>query len=107
MILTFSFRNWAYNNLHSFFEMDFIERHIIQRGIENLFPESTINRAVEFKKEFVDFKTIKGTERGIPYEKTESIINKHEKRNFCNWLLENGTTEDFEHFQIIFDIIES
>lgn len=84
-----------------------IDKHIIQRGIENLFPESTINKAVESKKEFVDFKTIKGTERGIPYEKTESIINKHEKRNFCNWLLENGTNEDFEHFQVIFDIIES
>lgn len=84
-----------------------IEKHIIQRGIENLFPESTINKAISYKKEFVDFKTIKGTERGVPYEKTESIINKHEKRNFCNWLLENGTKEDFEHFKTIFDIIES
>jgi hypothetical protein len=84
-----------------------IEEHIIQRGIENLFPESTINKAISYKKEFVDFKTTKGTERGVPYEKTESIINKHEKRNFCNWLLQNGAKEDFEHFNIIFDIIES
>lgn len=84
-----------------------IEVNIIQRGIENLFPEITINRALEFKKEFVDFKTITGTDRGIAYEKTETIINKHEKRNFCNWLLEHGTAEDFANFKIIFDIIET
>jgi hypothetical protein len=84
-----------------------IEVNIIQRGIENLFPEATINRALDFKKEFVDFKTITGTERGVAYEKTETIINKHEKRNFCNWLLENGTARDFADFKIIFDIIET
>jgi hypothetical protein len=83
-----------------------IEGHIIQRGIENLFPEPTINSALEFKKEFVDFKNITGTERGIAYERAETIINKHEKRNFSDWLLEHGTKEDFVHFKMIFDILE-
>jgi hypothetical protein len=84
-----------------------INENIIQRGIENLFPEHTIKRALEYKKEFVDFKTITGTERGVAYEKAETIINKHEKRNFCNWLLENGKKEDFQHFKTIFDILET
>ncbi|RWX03817.1 hypothetical protein [Flavobacterium cerinum] len=83
-----------------------IETNIIQRGIENLFPKETIEKALEHKKEFVDFKIISGTERGISYEKTETIVNKNEKRNFCNWLLENGGIEDFKHFQVIFDIIK-
>lgn len=83
-----------------------IEENIIQRGIENLFPIETIEKALAHKNEFVDFKTITGTERGVKYERTETIVNKHEKRNFCNWLLQNGTLEDFKHFQVIFDIIE-
>jgi len=84
-----------------------IEGNIIQRGIENLFPEVTIKRAIQFKKAFVDFKTTTGTERGVAYETTETTINKHEKRNFCNWVLEHGTVEDFANFKSIFDIIES
>jgi hypothetical protein len=84
-----------------------IEEHIIQRGIENLFPDITIKKATSFKKEFVDFKIIKGTDRGIDYERSETIINKHEKRNFTNWILENATAEDFIHFNTIFEIIES
>lgn len=83
-----------------------LDSHIIQRGIENLFPNETIERAINHKKEFVDFKTITGTDRGVAYERTETVINKHEKRNFCNWLLENGNADDFKHFELIFDIIE-
>lgn len=84
-----------------------IEGHIIQRGIENLFPKETIEKAITYKKEFVDFKNISGTIRGVAFEQSETIINKNEKRNFSNWLIENGSAEDFVHFEKIFGILEN
>ena len=33
-------------------------------------------------------------------------INDSEKTNLCDWLCGNGTPEDFQRFQIIFDLIE-
>ena len=84
-----------------------IEGHLVQRGIENLFPKETIQKAIAHKKEFVDFKNITGTVRGIAYEQSETVINKNEKRNFSNWIIENGTVEDFAHFEKIFAILEN
>lgn len=83
-----------------------IEENTIQRGIENLFSEETIKKATDHKREFVDFKFITGTERGKDYKKNETIINKHEKRNFCNWIVANATKEDFKNFTIIFEMID-
>jgi hypothetical protein len=83
------------------------EGHTVKRGIENLFPVETIDRALVHKPAFVDFKKVIGTERGVSYERIENIINKHEKRNFCGWILANGDVNDFEYFNIVFDIIEA
>ena len=33
-------------------------------------------------------------------------VNDSQKQNMCNWLCENGTAEDFQHFQVIFDMLE-
>ena len=63
-----------------------ISENRIKKGIENLFPNETIERAINFKKEFVDFKTINGTKRGEDYKEEENIINKDEKKNFCDWI---------------------
>ena len=82
------------------------QKNIIQRGIENLFPDAFIEKAIAAKKEFVDVKKISGITRGLPYETNESIINKDEKRNFCNWAIENGRKEDFSQFSLIFDMLE-
>ena len=30
----------------------------------------------------------------------------NDKGNLCEWICENGTKEDFEYFQVVFDIIE-
>ncbi len=87
--------------------LPFLQDNIVKRGIENLFPNSTIERAIAYKREFVDFKKIVGTERGIQYTKEENIINRQEKRNFCNWVCQNGVTEDFRNFEIIFSFIEN
>ena len=78
----------------------------IHKGIENLFPEKIVQDAIIYKKAFVDLKKIEGTERGKPYTRCENIINKDEKKNFCNWICENGTREDFENFSVIFEMIE-
>ena len=82
------------------------QENIIKKGIENLFPETTIKKALEHKKEFVDYKIIKGTTRGVKYIEEINVINKDEKRNFANWVCENGTAEDFRNFEVVFSIIK-
>lgn len=79
---------------------------IVKKGIENLFSNDVITKAIATKKAFVDFKKIEGTKRGRDYVEEQYEINKDEKKNFCDWICENGTKEDFDPFKIIFDIIE-
>lgn len=85
----------------------FISENIIKKGIENLFPNELIYKAISYKKEFVDFKEIKGTNRGVEYIKEENVINKDEKKNFCDWVCSNGNEEDFKNFEVVFEIIEN
>jgi len=86
----------------------YIEENRFDRGIENLFPKKTIEKAIEHKKAFIDYtaetkKVIRGEESTIP-EKYD--INPDEKGNLCDWLCENGTEEDFINFDKIFEIFE-
>ena len=81
--------------------------HPIKKGIENLFSKATLERAKNHKLAFIDVtpaykKIIRGTPEKIP-EKWE--VNKDEKTNLCDWLCENGTMEDFQHFSKIFDLL--
>ncbi|PKP02278.1 MAG: hypothetical protein CVU11_12515 [Bacteroidetes bacterium HGW-Bacteroidetes-6] len=80
----------------------------IKKGIENLFPSLIIQKAKEFKTAFIDItpeiiKTERGAEIIIP-ELWE--VNKDEKKNLCDWIIENGTLSDFENFSKVFDILE-
>ena len=84
------------------------QTHPVQKGIENLFEKATLEKARKVKQAFIDItaehkETVRGEEKTVP-EKWE--VNKHEKTNLCNWLCENGTAEDFKHFQVIFDLLE-
>jgi hypothetical protein len=84
------------------------QAHKIENGIENLFPDSTIARAKEYKLDFVDV-TDKHTTtmRGVLTEIPETWnVNRCEKRNLCDWLCENGTADDFRYFSLVFDILE-
>ena len=79
----------------------------ISKGIENLFGESTLQKARDFKEKFFD---IIGehelTKRGEPATVPEQwIVDKDEKGNLCDWLCEHGTPEDFARFHVIFDIL--
>ena len=82
--------------------------HPIERGIENLFSKATLEKALGYKPEFIDIseahqEKVRGNAQSIP---EKWVVNEDEKTNLSNWLCENGTTEDFQHFQSIFDLLE-
>ena len=84
------------------------ENHPLDKGIENLFSRNTLQRARESKEAFIDVttehtKTIRGECRTIP---EKWAINTDEKTNLCDWLCKNGTVEDFQGFQCVFDLLE-
>lgn len=85
------------------------QEHKISSGIENLFPDNTIQRAIEYKTAFVDISgehtiTDRGVKKIVP---EEWKINKDEKRNLCDWICENSEKNDFDKFLIVFDILEN
>lgn len=79
---------------------------IIKKGIENLFPNDFIDKAISEKKAFIDMKKTIGCKRGIDFEEEVNEVNKDEKKNFCLWACEHGTKEYFSNFNVIFQIIE-
>ena len=85
-----------------------IEGNIIDKGIENLFSKTTINKAIANKKAFIDITAkTKRVERGVEIVIPKKYeVNRNEKGNLCDWICENGTTEDFNNFQNIFKIIK-
>jgi len=84
-----------------------IKENPIEKGIENLFSKETIEKAIQEKTAFVDktpqiTKLVRGVEITEP-EKWE--INPNEKKNLCEWLVANGTKDDYQNFTIVFDIL--
>ena len=79
----------------------------IKKGIENLLPQSTIDRAKEQKPEFFDCTPkIDEIKRGKNVSKPERwSVNSDEKRSLCNWICQDGKVEDFEQFNIVFEIL--
>ena len=65
----------------------------INKGIENLFPIGL------FKDEFYSSRV----EIGDYGEK--KTIEDFKKREFCDWICENGSVEDFEKFDRVVEII--
>jgi predicted ATP-binding protein involved in virulence len=79
----------------------------IKKGIENLFSTATIEKAIAYKKAFIDTIRMEETKRGEDKEVTIIWkVNDDEKTNLCNWLVEYGQKEDFENFSKVFDILE-
>ena len=81
----------------------------IRRGIENLFSKPILEKARQYKPGFfITEEEHGGTDKdGQPISIPEKwTINESEKGNLCDWLCENGTSEDFLKFQLIFDMIE-
>ena len=87
----------------------FQDQHPIEKGIENLFSKSTLEMARQHKPAFFSTEDEHGgtNEDGQPITIPEKwSISNGEKTNLCEWLCENGTREDFQHFQSVFDLIE-
>ncbi len=84
-----------------------IEDNPIKKGIENLFPEETIEKAMQYNEAFIDYTMGKKRIRGEKREIMEYEVNKDEKGNLCKWLVKNGNENDFGFFKDIFDIIEN
>ncbi|MCY4411127.1 MAG: ATP-binding protein [Caldilineaceae bacterium] len=84
------------------------EDHPLEKGIENLFSKVTLQNARDYKDAFIDVTSAHSKTEGgecltVPEEWT---INRNEKANLCSWLCENGTVEDFQHFRVVFDLLE-
>ena len=82
--------------------------HPIRKGIENLFGKAVLQRALEQKPAFIDIdrertKMERGKEIAVPERWS---INKDEKTNLCHWLCENGAEDDFQHFEVIFQLLQ-
>ena len=80
----------------------------IRSGIENLFSRQTLEKARRHSSAFIDVedehqRTHRGVQDVIPEEWT---VNSDEKTNLCEWLCENGTADDFVHFQGVFDLLK-
>lgn len=82
--------------------------HPVQAGVENLFSQETLERAVEYRSAFIDkVHTHEKIERGMQVTVPETwTINKDEKTNLCNWICERGTANDFECFRPVLEMLQ-
>ena len=84
------------------------ESHPIQKGIENLFAETILDRAIHVDKSFINVKP-GGVEIKDGFELQFPPIwnvNTPRKSDLCDWICANGSKDDFDHFRQIFDILE-
>ncbi len=71
------------------------EGHPIEKGIENLFARKILDEAA----------------LKVDKDRIEDLVNYKngklgKKEYICDWICENGTKEDFKHFESIFSILE-
>lgn len=94
---------WLYRR-----KIEKIDAHPIQKGIENLFDQSTLERARRAKLDIIDVVEAhnvicRGNHENI---KESWSVNRHEKTNLCNWLCEHGNDGDFKYFQPTLKLLE-
>lgn len=82
-----------------------IEGNLINKGIENLFPNSLIERILIENPKFIDRTYIHRIKRGVIYEETKYCINEDEKKNLCIWICNNCGKEEFINFKSVFDLM--
>lgn len=77
-------------------------------GIENLFSPDTIGKVEAQDSRFID--TEAATEKRVRGEITiapaKKSVNRNEKGKMCTWLCEQGTPDDFQGFQVVFEMID-
>lgn len=81
--------------------------HPIKKGIENLFSRVSLEKALSYDKSFIN---VKPGGEGIldgqdVFVAEEWSVNEKQKVALCDWLCQNGTADDFQHFQLIIHLI--
>ena len=81
--------------------------HPIKKGIENLLSKVTLEKALSYDKSFINVEPggqgiLDGGEVWVQEKWT---VNEKQKVTLCNWICENGTADDFQHFQLMIDLI--
>jgi len=85
-----------------------VDTNPIKKGIENLLPQTTIEKLEVSNQNYIDvvpeyIQRTRGQDIVVPSVKS---VNKDEKKNICEWLCANGTTDDFEGFKAVIEIIK-
>ena len=90
-------------------KISIVSENPIKKGIENLFPQETIDNILNSNQVFIDVTAAhKLTQRGVEIDLPASyVVNPDEKTNLCDWLCKNGTKEDFRHFENVFSILQN
>ncbi len=88
--------------------VNFYPKNKVQKGVENLFPKETFEKAVKIYPGLIKItkKQDYNLDGSIISEEENWIILDDQKRNFCNWVCKNGTKEDFVYFLEIFDKLD-
>ena len=80
----------------------------VDKGVENLFGEGTLKKAMTGDPAFVDVTpahpAVQGGESITVPE--QWVVNDNQKTNLCDWLCENGSADDFANFAIMLDLLE-
>ncbi|MDE5926604.1 MAG: AAA family ATPase [Helicobacter sp.] len=84
-------------------KMPFFDNNPIKKGVENLFPQETIEKIIRRANEMIYYTATnkEGTEN-----KTY-VIRDGCKMQVCDWLCENGTKEDFKNFESVIEILDN
>jgi predicted ATPase len=95
-----SVKNNEYKNLLYIRKMPKYDQNPLQKGIENLFEKSLIDKAKEKHGDCFEYRVIGGVEKNHK-------IADGKKQTICDWIWANGTKDDFKNFKEIFEIIDS
>lgn len=83
--------------------------HRIEKGIENLLPNSLLDRARAANPALVDHspattRTVRGQQIVVPESWT---VDPNEKRNLADWVIANATAEELAPFSLVFDLLDA
>ena len=84
-----------------------IDDNPVKCGIENLFSRETLQKALDDDSSFVkEVVTRKDPRVADSIEEENWILDDAWKSALCDWLCKHGTTDDFQHFKAVFDMLE-
>lgn len=79
----------------------------IASGIENLFPDSLIERVIREHPSYIDVcseinRTVAGQQETVPESWS---VSASAKRNLCDWILQNAEQNDFRGFREVVEML--